>query len=103
MYPTVRDHYQLLPSFRRSDVSEAVLDAKGGWVYQIVASLAVLLFTAVNASPAGVTARQEQGFPCNADGTVHSQWKSWWPALPRLKVASKEDVKSQLWRTIIIL
>jgi hypothetical protein len=34
------------------------------FAFKIVASLAVLLFTAVNASPAGVAARQEQGFAC---------------------------------------
>ncbi|KAJ7448961.1 hypothetical protein FB451DRAFT_1567107 [Mycena latifolia] len=39
------------------------------FAFKIVASLAVLLVAAVNASPADVAARQEQGFACNADGT----------------------------------
>ncbi|KAJ7484197.1 hypothetical protein FB451DRAFT_1231763 [Mycena latifolia] len=40
------------------------------FAFKIVASLAVLLVAAVNASPADVAARQEQGFACYADGTV---------------------------------
>jgi hypothetical protein len=34
------------------------------FAFKIVASLAVLLVAAVNASPADVAARQEQGFAC---------------------------------------
>jgi hypothetical protein len=34
------------------------------FAFKIVASLAVFLVAAVNASPADVAARQEQGFPC---------------------------------------
>ncbi|KAJ7095001.1 hypothetical protein C8R44DRAFT_749283 [Mycena epipterygia] len=90
----------LRPVSGKSDV-EAGLGAKDSsleslrfemFAFKIVASLAVLLVAAVNASPADVAARQEQGFACNANGTVYSQWKSWWPALPRLNVASKGDI-----------
>jgi hypothetical protein len=34
------------------------------FAFKIIASLAVLLVAAVNASPANVAARQEQGFSC---------------------------------------
>ncbi|KAJ7900847.1 hypothetical protein B0H13DRAFT_2028660 [Mycena leptocephala] len=48
------------------------------FAFKIVASLAVLLVAAVNASPADVAARQEQGFACNADGTFSSPIRRFW-------------------------
>ncbi|KAJ7201535.1 hypothetical protein C8J57DRAFT_1411943, partial [Mycena rebaudengoi] len=44
------------------------------FAFKIIASLAVLLVAAVNASPANVAARQEQGFSCYADGTGPSRY-----------------------------